>query len=126
MRCSRRSGRDLDLRVDDHDHPVEELRRIHDRRAGRLGYRRLARPAGSDVIELQQLLKRAGFYQLEPDGVFDDATVAAVPAFRKDRGMYAGDRGGEIGLVDPELIARLRAFIDTPPQPPAPPRKTKQ
>lgn len=103
--------RDVNLRVDDQDHPVEEIRRIYDARIGRLGFRQLWRPAGRDVLQLQQMLKSAGYYDRQPDGLFDDATVAAVQAFRKAQGMYAGENGGMEGLVDADLIAHLRAYL---------------
>jgi uncharacterized Ntn-hydrolase superfamily protein len=108
------SVRAVNLRVDDHERPVEEIRRIYDALSGRLGYRRLSRPAGDDVLELQRLLKRAGFFDREPDGQFDDSTVAAVQAFRKAQGMYAGEQGSETGLVDADLILRLHAWLERP------------
>jgi len=110
----RRNDRADNLRVDDNEDPVRELRRIHDAVAGVLGYRELMRPAGPDVERLQRLLKAVGLYQAEPSGVFDDATVAAVVAFRKARGMYAGEHGGAQGLVDADLIRRLEAAARRP------------
>jgi len=104
-------SRVVSLRVDDHDAPVKELRRIYDAGVERLGYRVLSRPYGRDVQELQRLLKLAGFYEREPDGVFDDATVAAVQAFRRADALYEGGQGGRVGLVDEELIAHLRAWV---------------
>ncbi len=114
----RLGGRSVNLRVDDHALPLEELRRIHDALVGRLGYRTLARPAGKDVRELQRMLRQADYYGKEPDGIFDDATAAAVQAFRKDHGMYASEQAGAIGVVDAELLVKLRAFLETRVSPP--------
>ena len=105
-------GRVVNLRVDDHDDPVKELRRIYDAATERLGYRVLSRPVGRDVAELQRLLRAAGFYDREPDGVYDDATVASVQAFRKADALFEGGQGGRLGLVDEELVTRLRAWVE--------------
>jgi len=109
----RLAGRSVNLRVDDHDSPLAEMRRMHDALVGKLGHRTLARPVGKDVREVQRMLKEAGYYDKEPDGLFDDATVAAVQAFRKEMGLYANERMGAIGLVDAELLAKLRAFLES-------------
>lgn len=105
----RRRNPGSDLRVDDDDHPVAALRALSDRIAGRLGHRDLARPSGADVRELQRLLRQVGLYDREPSGLFDDATASAVLAFRRAQGLADGDRRGKSALVDPELLARLRA-----------------
>jgi len=104
-------GRRVNLRVDDHDEPVRELRRIYDASIETPGYRVLSRPEGRDVLALQRLLKQAGLLEREPDGVFDDATVEAVEAFRRTQGMSGAGLAGRAGLVDAELIARLREWI---------------
>jgi uncharacterized Ntn-hydrolase superfamily protein len=108
---NRERGRDRasDLRVDDDDAPVRALRALHDRVSGSLGHRELYQPAGEDVRELQRLLRRAGVYGGETTGVLDDATVAAVAAFRRSQGLHAGENHGRVGLVDADLLARLRA-----------------
>ncbi|HKY33973.1 MAG TPA: DUF1028 domain-containing protein [Candidatus Polarisedimenticolia bacterium] len=101
-------ARTADLRVDDAAAPVAELRRLLDRVRGRLGHRTLSRPAGADVRELQALLRRAGLLDREPTGVFDDATAAAVEAFRRAQGLAARGRADE-AVVDEALVALLRA-----------------
>lgn len=45
---------------------------------------------GEDVKQLQQMLKDKGYYQDEISGYFDGITVAAVQAYRVDRGLPAG------------------------------------
>lgn len=109
--AERARDRANNIRVDDHEDPVGELRRVYDALAGRLGFRALSRPRGEDVRELQRLLARAGIYEGEVSGVFDDATVAAVQAFRRSQKMYAGEHGGDEGLVDAAFLERLRAHL---------------
>ncbi len=109
----RKDDRSANLRVDDHEQPVRELRRLHDMISGKLGHRELSQAAGPDVRELQELLAQAGLYATEPTGVFDDDTAAAVQAFRKVQGMYAGELGGARALVDADLLARLGKHIAT-------------
>jgi uncharacterized Ntn-hydrolase superfamily protein len=106
---ARGRDRSSDLRVDDDEAPVRALRALHDRVAGALGHRELWQAAGDDVRELQRLLRRAGLSDAEPTGVLDDATVAAVVAFRRAQGLHAGESRGRLGLVDADLIVRLRA-----------------
>jgi peptidoglycan hydrolase-like protein with peptidoglycan-binding domain len=106
----RRRDRAADLRVDDADDPVRALRALSERVSGRLGHRALWQPAGEDVRELQALLRRAGVYAGEATGVFDDATVAAVQTFRRSQGLPAGEHDDRLGLVDADLLARLRAI----------------
>lgn len=115
----RRRDRSANLRVDDHEDPVGELRRLYETINGRLGYRVLFQAAGRDVRELQDLLRRAGLLDREPTGIFDDATVAAIQALRKSEGLYAGEVGGDLGLVDARLLARLKALAEARPAPPA-------
>lgn len=106
----RARDRASDLRVDDEEDPVRALRALSDRVSGRLGHRALWQPAGDDVRELQALLRRAGLYAAEPSGVFDDATAAAVLAFRRSQGLPTAEQAGRLALVDADLIARLRAL----------------
>ena len=113
----RRFDRSSNLRVDDHESPVRELRRLYDTITGKLGYRELWRPTGADVSELQRLLRRAGLYHQEPNGVFDDATAEAVQAFRKSQRLYAGEHGGPNALVDAGLLERLKAYVEERPAP---------
>ena len=95
--------------MDDADDPVAALRALRERAVGRLGHRLLWQAAGPDVKELQDLLRRAGLLDREPTGVFDDATVAAVEAFRRSQGLGPGDPADRVGVVDDRLLDRLRA-----------------
>jgi len=109
----RKWDRSANLRVDDHDDPVAELRRLHDTIRGVLGHRTFFRASGNDVRELQELLAEAGLYQGEITGVYDDATVEAVQSFRRARGMSAGEYGAPVGLVDAAFVERLRTYVES-------------
>ncbi|NLE73159.1 MAG: murein L,D-transpeptidase [Actinobacteria bacterium] len=63
---------------------------------------------GEDVRQLQRLLKDQGFYKDEINGYFDGATVAAVRAYRLERGLP--DAAG----VDMDMLRALvgRIVID--------------
>ena len=74
------NDRYLDLRVDDHPEPIEELKRI-------LGLHHLyfgavdpdtAIPLAAIAAELQEMLARTGFYDGPVNGDFDDVTRTAL------------------------------------------------
>ncbi|MCH1865118.1 glycoside hydrolase domain-containing protein [Nocardioides sp. CFH 31398] len=54
---------------------------------------------GRMVSALQCNLRMRGFYSGEPTGRYDDATGAAVAAYRRDRGMDGGRTWGRTGWV---------------------------
>jgi len=91
--------RRVDLRVDEHAHPIKELRRLLSGR-GRLGDRVLERPHGRDVLELTRKLKEAGYLDAESD-VFTDRVADAVRRARKDAGLKDGES------VDDAVLAAL-------------------
>lgn len=52
---------------------------------------------GDQVYAMQQLLKELGYYEAEPDGVYDRATETAVMLFRAANGFVVSpDAGGEV------------------------------
>lgn len=52
---------------------------------------------GDQVYSLQRQLKELGYYEAEPDGVYDRATETAVMLFRAANGfVIAPDAGGEV------------------------------
>ncbi len=61
---------------------------------------------GEDVKQLQQILTDKGYYQGEINGYFDGITVAAVKAYRVDRGLPAG-AGVDIAM----RLAPLRHIV---------------
>jgi uncharacterized Ntn-hydrolase superfamily protein len=74
----------MDLRVDDHPHPIEELARLV-----QMHELLFLKPEPEDLLpidralakELQGLLARAGDYSDEPTGVWDEATYAALERY---------------------------------------------
>ncbi|AFA39332.1 hypothetical protein Pogu_1305 [Pyrobaculum oguniense TE7] len=90
----------VDIRVDDHPEPVAELRRIF--RIWELTL--LQRDDPTDVVskkdvagEVQEALRRLGFYRKEPTGVWDEETEAA---FRE----WAGFENFENKIRDDDKI----------------------
>ncbi|MCC6222092.1 MAG: peptidoglycan-binding protein [Thermoleophilia bacterium] len=61
---------------------------------------------GEDVRALQEALAAAGFSAGEADGVYGDATVAAVAAFQRSAGLV------EDGIAGAETIAALEAALE--------------
>lgn len=97
----------IDLRVDDHQEPVGELRRLlgvldatvlH-----RLGSRVIMQTRGEDVRRMQRMLADLGFYAGEASGVFDDASAAAVRAFRREVRLE------DAPIVDAPALEALRS-----------------
>lgn len=109
------SDRYIDIRVDDHPEPFTELGRLlrlwDATFLNRPGSRIISRPEGEDVRSVQRLLQRAGLYQGDITGVFDDATSAAVRRFRAEVGVRDGD------WVDAFLMQALRARAGRTPPP---------
>jgi len=98
----------IDLRVDDHPAPVEELQRL-------LGLHRLYFPtaqrsftelAGETAREVQRILRRLGFYQGEVTGIYDDATRDAFRRLCSVENFE--ERWREDHLVDREVLHYLR------------------
>lgn len=97
------NDRYLDLRVDDHPHPIDELKRLLD-----LHHLYLGKTNPEDVIpidpaiarELQSLMQRRGYYAGPLDGAWDTATGKA---FRE----FAGVENLEDRLVHGAMIDRV-------------------
>lgn len=101
------NDRYLDLRVDDHAHPVEELRRL-------LGLHRLLfeRPKPEALLEIdaalakrvQEGLVRAGYLERAAE-TWDERAEAALQAFAGVENLE--ERLVEPGRIDPEVLAHL-------------------
>jgi uncharacterized Ntn-hydrolase superfamily protein len=102
----------IDLRVDDHPHPVPELARLL-----RLHRFYLTPPRAEDLLpideaiarELQEMLAQAGYYQGPISGEFDTATRTALE-------RYGGVENLEERLIsatkiDPQVLAYMREKI---------------
>lgn len=102
----------VDLRVDDHPTPVDELARLL-----RLHRFYLTSPAEADLLpidaatasELQTLLTNAGFYSGPVSGAWDDASWRALEAYggvaNLEMRLIARDR------IDPQVLAYMRDTI---------------
>lgn len=78
-----RNDRYIDLRVDDHLDPIQELRRVFDVYDRQFLIRNdpLVEATPDLVSDLQRRLAVTGHYQGEPNGLLDDATRAAMSSF---------------------------------------------
>ena len=57
---------------------------------------------GSDVAEVQKMLKKLGYYQSKVDGYFGTLTEQAVIRFQDDKGLQVD------GIVGPQTIYELQ------------------
>ncbi|MBI4473434.1 MAG: DUF1028 domain-containing protein [Acidobacteria bacterium] len=102
----------LDLRIDDSPNAIEDLRHLYERwkseRAQLYGSRLILRTEGEDVRRLQTWLKELGYLRREfqPNGIFNDATVEAVVAFKRDHQLGAGASVGREAVI--KMIALLQ------------------
>lgn len=107
------TDRYIDLRVDDHANPVPELERLL-----QLHRFYLTPPRQQDLVpidatiarELQGMLAKAGFYNGPTNGMYDDATHAALEA-------YGGVENLEERLIsrthiDPLVLEFIRARLE--------------
>ncbi len=73
----------IDLRVDDNPEPVRELRRLYGVHTLYFGETKQLVPLTPELVkEIQDVLKRTGFYKGEITGVYDDATRRALEDFQ--------------------------------------------
>ncbi len=75
----------IDLRVDDHAEPVKELGRllhVHTLYFGETDPAKLHRLTPELVREIQDILKRRGFYKGESNGIYDQATRKALEDYQ--------------------------------------------
>ncbi len=99
----------VDLRVDDHPAPVQELERIFGiwrgwRRRSEGGV--LTMVEGTVASEMQRALDALGFYHGLHDGTYGDATRAAFAAYLRSVG--AADRIREDAFADRQAVNQLR------------------
>ncbi|MDR7520594.1 MAG: DUF1028 domain-containing protein, partial [Armatimonadota bacterium] len=99
----------VDLRVDDHPAPVDELRRLLDLHRlyfGPTNAANLTRLAGNVARMVQQMLAKAGFYQGPIDGVYGPRTKDAFRRWCSVENFE--ERWREDDLVDREVLAYMR------------------
>ena len=103
------NDRYIDLRVDDHPQPIEELGRlviVHRLYFTRPDPARLVPIEGALAAEIQALLARAGFYDGPITGQLDDATRAALNRFHHMENLEERIADGDV--IDPDVLAYLR------------------
>jgi len=99
----------IDLRVDDHPEPVRELRRlleVHTLYFGETDPAQLQTLTPDLVREIQEMLKRAGFYRGEIDGIYDAETEKALEDFQGWENLEMRFRRD--GKIDGVVLAYLR------------------
>jgi len=100
----------VDIRVDDHDEPVTELRRLLDLHQLFFGITPADEKLPIDtalVVELQALLVRQGYYQDAADGTWDAETQDALQSFIGVENLEERiDIPGR--TIDPPALAYLR------------------
>ena len=99
----------IDLRVDDHPEPVRELRRlleVHTLYFGETDPAQLQTLTLDLVREIQEMLKRAGFYRGEIDGIYDAETEKALEDFQGWENLEMRFRRD--GKIDGVVLAYLR------------------
>ena len=116
----RSTGLHVDLRVDDSPHAVNELRDHYERwkveRAQEYASRMIQQTRGNDVARLQTWLVELGYAESDdrelfdasgkPRGIFNDATAAAVVAFKRDYDLGEGKSANRETVI--KMISLLR------------------
>lgn len=106
------TDRYLDLRVDDHPHPIRELRRLVDMHHLFFGVTNPADlvPLAGVAAEMQTILKRAGYYAGPITGRADAATIAALKQLAGVENLeerWYGERD-----IDQKVVDYLRHKFD--------------
>jgi uncharacterized Ntn-hydrolase superfamily protein len=99
----------IDLRVDDHPHPIEELRkllRLHRLYFGTTVPGNLIRAEGNVVREIQRILAKLGYYHGEQSGVYDEATRKALKQFFDIENFE--ERWRDDDFIDREVLNFMR------------------
>lgn len=100
----------IDLRVDDHPAPIEELHRLYELHLLYFGKStpQALIPVTTDVArELQTVLAKLGLYRGDISGDYDDATRAALWDFCGIENLE--ERWRDDAKIDPEVLAFVRS-----------------
>lgn len=103
------NDRYIDLRVDDHPSPIEELARmlgLHELYFGETDPQTLVRIQGEVAIDIQQILRRADCYQGAPSGVYDETTKKALCDLMSTENLE--ERWRDDDLLDSVVLNFLR------------------
>jgi uncharacterized Ntn-hydrolase superfamily protein len=103
------NDRYLDLRVDDHPTPVEQLlrlRKLHDLYLGETDPENLVKIEGELLSEIQEILRRTGYYKSGTTVVYDDKTKKAFRDFVNTENLEERWRDDE--LLDGVMLDFMR------------------
>ena len=103
------SDRMVDLRVDDHSLPIEELQRLyqlHQLYFGVTDPARLLKIQGDLATEIQRILYSLGYYNGPITGLHDDATRQALEQWHHTENFE--ERLWQDAFIDPEVLAYMR------------------
>jgi len=104
------NDRHVDLRVDDHPTPIEELislLKLHKLYFFETDPNNLVKIEGSVAKEIQEVLQRNGYYQRPPTGIYDEDTKKALRDFVNPENLEERWRDDE--LLDGVILEFLRA-----------------
>ncbi|MBM3262966.1 MAG: DUF1028 domain-containing protein [candidate division Zixibacteria bacterium] len=108
------SDRLVDLRVDDHPTPIEEMQRLyglHQLYFGVTDPSRLLKIEGTLALEVQRMLHTLGYYSGALTGIYDEATRAALEHWHGVENFE--ERLWKDAFIDPEVLAFMREKHDT-------------
>jgi uncharacterized Ntn-hydrolase superfamily protein len=99
----------VDLRVDDHPAPIEELAsllKLHELYLGETDPGDLVQVQGEVAAEIQAILARTGYYQGQPTSVYDEATKKALRNFVSTENLE--ERWRDDDLLDGVILDFMR------------------
>jgi uncharacterized Ntn-hydrolase superfamily protein len=103
------NDRYVDLRVDDHPTPIDELARLlklHKLYFLETDPDQLVKIEGSTAREVQDILKRTGYYQGPINGVYDEETMKALKDFVNTENLE--ERWRDDDLLDGVILQFMR------------------
>jgi uncharacterized Ntn-hydrolase superfamily protein len=103
------NDRYVDLRVDDHPAPIDELGnllKLHRLYLGETDPDKLVKIEAGVVKELQEILARAGYYQAGINDVYDEATKKALKDFVSTENLE--ERWRDDDLLDGVILEYMR------------------
>lgn len=103
------NDRYVDLRVDDHPTPIDELGnllKLHRLYLGETDPDKLVKIEAGVVKELQEILARAGYYQAGINDVYDEATKKALKDFVSTENLE--ERWRDDDLLDGVILEYMR------------------
>lgn len=103
----------VDLRVDDHPTPIEELARLYDLQQLYFGATERTVPLeGETLSEVRRLLHQLGYYRGPEEGPLDEPTLAALEAFCGTENLEMRRRGDPHRL-DEAILRFMREKVRT-------------